>query len=291
MGTDLHGSPPQVMATLHLDGQARKLDLSYRHGISLSRSRVSKSFTAITAAAALDLTEEDPLAAYERERLSHKERAAERELREEELQQVLAFLGAMEIAGDGVYTQKSARRGTGGEGTGSGAGGEVLELVMSARRSYLLLFSDPRDRDLLILTMRAYLREWPPKGSELATARPPPLQLSVELHSGSGLMASDFDGKSDPYVAFHYGGREVAVSRVQPKTLNPVWNQTLMLAEEASEASVGAETLRLVVFDEDTGTMMEGFSKGDDVIGEASVALQPVLQVRAFSYKYAAGCL
>jgi hypothetical protein len=52
-----------------------------------------------------------------------------------------------------------------------------------------------------------------------------------------------------------------------------------------------AETLRLVVFDEDTGTMMEGFSKGDDVIGEASVALQPVLQVRAFSYKYAAGCL
>ena len=174
VGTDLHGSPPQVMATLHLDGQARKLDLSYRHGISLSRSRVSKSFTAITAAAALDLTEEDPLAAYERERLSHKERAAERELREEELQQVLAFLGAMEIAGDGVYTQKSARRGTGGEGTGSGAGGEVLELVMSARRSYLLLFSDPRDRDLLILTMRAYLREWPPKGSELATARPPP---------------------------------------------------------------------------------------------------------------------
>ena len=83
----------------------------------------------------------------------------------------------------------------------------------------------------------------------------------------------------------------MAVSRVQPKTLNPVWNQTLMLAEEASEASVGAETLRLVVFDEDTGTMMEGFSKGDDVIGEASVALQPVLQVRAFSYKYAAGCL
>ena len=199
--------PPQVMATLHLDGQARKLDLSYRHGISLTRSRVSKSFSAITAAAALDLTEEDPLAAYERERLSHKERAAERELREEELQQVLAFLGGMEIGGDGVYTQKSARRGTGGEGTGSGAGGEVLELVMSARRSYLLLFSDPRDRDLLILTMRAYLREWPPKGprgSELATARPPPLQLSVELHSGSGLMASDFDGKSDPYVAFHY---------------------------------------------------------------------------------------
>ena len=286
--------PPQVMATLHLDGQARKLDLSYRHGISLTRSRVSKSFSAITAAAALDLTEEDPLAAYERERLSHKERAAERELREEELQQVLAFLGGMEIGGDGVYTQKSARRGTGGEGTASGAGGEVLELVMSARRSYLLLFSDPRDRDLLILTMRAYLREWPPKGpkgSELATARPPPLQLSVELHSGSGLMASDFDGKSDPYVAFHYGGREVAVSRVQPKTLNPVWNQTLMLAEEASEASVGAETLRLVVFDEDTGTMMEGFSKGDDVIGEASVALQPVLQVRAFSYKYAAGCI
>ena len=85
-------------------------------------------------------------------------------LKGDELQQVLAFTG--DLAG-------------GEAGSHWGADGEVLELVLSARRSYLIKCANTLQRDLVILTLQAYLREWPPVG-----CAPPPMLadgISVSL--------------------------------------------------------------------------------------------------------------
>ena len=51
--------------------------------------------------------------------------------------------------------------------------------------------------------------------------------LKVMLHKGTGLMAADFNGKSDPYVILQCGGKPDRKSQIKKGTLDPVWNEEL----------------------------------------------------------------
>ena len=136
--------------TVRLDGSTRTLQLAYKNSMGLTRA-VSKPLSVHTAAAALAL-------------------------KGAELQKVLAS-GDLKISGGAAPSRPSAA-GAGGQPTAGGAGddanGEVMELVMSERRSYLIKCPNTRSRDVLILTLRGYLREWPPTGCS-----PPPLRHAL----------------------------------------------------------------------------------------------------------------
>ena len=52
--------------------------------------------------------------------------------------------------------------------------------------------------------------------------------LRIFLKKGSGLLAADMDGKSDPYVILRSGDQEMK-SSCKPKTINPNWNQEMSM--------------------------------------------------------------
>jgi len=85
--------------------------------------------------------------------------------------------------------------------------------------------------------------------------------LRILLIAGVKLMAADINGKSDPYVVFTTGGQTVK-SKVIPTTLNPVWNETLMLNVPYFEGG----SLDVHVWDKDT-------VGHDDKLGEVSFKL------------------
>jgi len=71
--------------------------------------------------------------------------------------------------------------------------------------------------------------------------------LRILLIAGVHLMAADLNGKSDPYVVFKVQN-QTAKSKVKPATLNPVWNETIMM--NVPDISTGV--LELNVYDEDS---------------------------------------
>ena len=87
--------------------------------------------------------------------------------------------------------------------------------------------------------------------------------LKVLLKRGVGLKAADLNGKSDPYVVVKCGGLEVK-SRVCPKTLDPVWNETLDF--KGTLNSFLSTGMLLRCFDKDWVTR-------DDPLGDAKLSL------------------
>jgi len=81
--------------------------------------------------------------------------------------------------------------------------------------------------------------------------------LKVDLKNGAGLKAKDLNGLSDPYVIFESGNQKMK-SKVKYNTLNPEWNQTLMLNVESTDLPIN-----ITCNDKDT------IGK-DDLIGEAT---------------------
>jgi Ca2+-dependent lipid-binding protein len=51
------------------------------------------------------------------------------------------------------------------------------------------------------------------------------LECTITLVEGRALAASDFTGKSDPYVTFKLGNNEYT-SKAKIQTLNPTWDET-----------------------------------------------------------------
>lgn len=78
--------------------------------------------------------------------------------------------------------------------------------------------------------------------------------LRIRLIDGKNLHAGDVTGKSDPFCVFGCGRHDKhhklrtseAMSSVQKQTLNPVWNETLMLNVPSLD-----ETLTVWVWDWD----------------------------------------
>ena len=54
--------------------------------------------------------------------------------------------------------------------------------------------------------------------------------VHVQILGAKNLLAADFGGSSDPYVAAIYSGRKIGYTRVRPKALNPKWdNETFIV--------------------------------------------------------------
>ena len=92
--------------------------------------------------------------------------------------------------------------------------------------------------------------------------------LEVVVKGATRLVAADADGYSDPYVLVQMSGQQDWRTKVVPRTVDPVWNQTLRVASTLSE--VLAANLVLTVMDQDRGR------DADDYLGELAVDLQPL---------------
>ena len=54
--------------------------------------------------------------------------------------------------------------------------------------------------------------------------------LHVCLRNGRELIAKDSGGTSDPYVKFYWKGKQVYKSKTIDKDLNPVWDESFIMA-------------------------------------------------------------
>ena len=125
------------------------------------------------------------------------------------------------------------------------------------------------------------------KGEDLSQLKPPPSQaggrsgrtspklppgsgiLQVRVVAASNILAADPSGKSDPFLRLVLG-KTTRSTAVVPKTLNPVYNETITLPFIVSESAQGlgseAFLLRVEVWDHDRHSR-------DDFLGECSVHL------------------
>ena len=220
--------------TVRLDGSTRTLQLAYKNSVGLTRA-VSKPLSVHTAAAALAL-------------------------KGAELQKVLAS-GDLKTSGDlgrsralsgdlktsgGAAPSRPSAAGAGGQPTAGGAGedanGEVMELVMSERRSYLIKCPNTRSRDVLILTLRGYLREWPPTGCS-----PPPLLLDVitlEVSMKSNATVSVSDSPRQSHGSAGRGGSLLQMKGEgirRPLTRAPTLEDILMATTARTMYADGVE--------------------------------------------------
>jgi hypothetical protein len=90
-------------------------------------------------------------------------------------------------------------------------------------------------------------------------------QLSVKLHSASGLLAKDMNGKSDPYVIFKFGTE----AEVRSSVATPQWEESIVISERTSAALTYSGNLSVTVMGKDAGM----FDSTDDKIGECVVSL------------------
>jgi len=90
-------------------------------------------------------------------------------------------------------------------------------------------------------------------------------QLSVKLHSASGLLAKDMNGKSDPYVIFKFGTE----AGVRSSVVKPRWEESIVISERTSAALTYSGNLSVTVMGKDAGM----FDSTDDKIGECVVSL------------------
>lgn len=86
--------------------------------------------------------------------------------------------------------------------------------------------------------------------------------LRVDVLDAENLPSADRNGKSDPYCKFELNGEEVYKTKVQKKTLHPVWNEFF----EIPVPSRTAANFKVVVWDYD-------FADKPDFLGSASINL------------------
>jgi len=84
--------------------------------------------------------------------------------------------------------------------------------------------------------------------------------LMIKLISGTNLIAQDINGKSDPYCVFTINKQTVRSKTIE-KTLNPVWNEILMLSVPSLQ-----DKLYIKVIDYDAIT-------DDDPMGDCEISL------------------
>ena len=100
-------------------------------------------------------------------------------------------------------------------------------------------------------------------------------KLKVDVLDGSDLPSADRNGKSDPYCKFELNGQEVFKTKVQKKTLQPVWNEFF----EVSVPSRTAAKMRFDVYDYD-------FADKPDFLGAAEINLATLDPFQASEMKY-----
>ncbi|KAK5990308.1 hypothetical protein PT974_08575 [Cladobotryum mycophilum] len=99
--------------------------------------------------------------------------------------------------------------------------------------------------------------------------------LRVDVLSGVDLPAADRNGKSDPYCKFELNGAEVFKTKVQKKTLSPVWNEFF----EVTVPSRTAAKFICNVYDYD-------FADKPDFLGAAEINLEALDPFKAAESNY-----
>ncbi len=94
--------------------------------------------------------------------------------------------------------------------------------------------------------------------------------LRVDVLSAEGLPAADSNGKSDPYCKFDLNGVDVFKTKVQKKTLSPVWNEFF---EITVPSRIGAK-FNVKIYDYD-------FADKPDFLGAAAIPLEQLEPFRA----------
>ncbi|KAM0250555.1 hypothetical protein ACHAQJ_008565 [Trichoderma viride] len=99
--------------------------------------------------------------------------------------------------------------------------------------------------------------------------------LRVDVLSGSDLPSADRNGKSDPYCKFELNDMEVYKTKVQKKTLSPVWNEFF----EVPVTSRTAARFVCNVYDYD-------FADKPDFLGAATIRLDTMEPFKAMEQSY-----
>lgn len=94
--------------------------------------------------------------------------------------------------------------------------------------------------------------------------------LRVDVLDAQDLPSADSNGKSDPYVKFELNGEDVFRTKVQKKTLQPIWNEFF----EVTVPSRTAAKFRATVWDWD-------FAEKPDRLGGADVRLDQLEPFKA----------
>ncbi|PHH68181.1 hypothetical protein CDD82_752 [Ophiocordyceps australis] len=100
-------------------------------------------------------------------------------------------------------------------------------------------------------------------------------KLRVDVLDGTDLPSADRNGKSDPYCRFELNGQEVYKTKVQKKTLSPVWNEFF----EVNVPSRTAAKFVVNVYDYD-------FADKPDFLGAASINLESLDPFKASESQY-----
>ena len=104
--------------------------------------------------------------------------------------------------------------------------------------------------------------------------------LRVFLKSGVRLKAADLNGKIDPYIIVSTKQQQKK-SRVVKKSLNPTWNEELVLSGKLQE--ILAHGLHLEVFDWDSALKL----KKDDSLGDVQVSLNVLRDAHSHQFSEA----
>ncbi|KAG9249995.1 C2 domain-containing protein [Emericellopsis atlantica] len=99
-------------------------------------------------------------------------------------------------------------------------------------------------------------------------------KLRLDILDGQDLPSADRNGKSDPYCKFELNGNEIFKTKVQKKTLNPVWNEFF----EVEVPSRTAAELVVKVYDYD-------FADKPDFLGGANINLEALDPFKATESK------
>ena len=100
------------------------------------------------------------------------------------------------------------------------SGDRLLELVLSARRSCVLRCATPFERDLLVLTLKSFLREWPPAGSSATPLLTSGVMLETLVTNDDG-NGSVGGGGGSPNGGGGGGGRAARGASWQSQQLLP----------------------------------------------------------------------
>jgi hypothetical protein len=94
--------------------------------------------------------------------------------------------------------------------------------------------------------------------------------LEVSIQRATRLMAGDAEtGLSDPYVLLQMSGQQDWRTRVVPRTLDPIWNESHRVVVGTLKTALQS-SLTLTVMDQDIGR------DADNYLGELGVDLQPL---------------
>jgi Ca2+-dependent lipid-binding protein len=96
--------------------------------------------------------------------------------------------------------------------------------------------------------------------------------LVVHIHSATGVMAADVNGKSDCYATLAYSKcrKPIWSSRIIFNELNPVWDETAVLLLDSGEVKA-AEGLSLQLYDSDRFT-------ADDMLGRTEIDVARIIR-------------